>query len=120
MLRHVDVNDVLYRDERGFSIKLFVMSGAANSTIIFRQFLESARLLLEIKTYLVFAKEGQMEDDFKWLSVGGEHDQVGKASVEGLGRLIGSLLQLYHLTNRDVSKYVRKVNKTTLPDCCHQ
>lgn len=61
-----------------------------------------------------------MEDDLEWLGVGGEDDEVGKASVEGLGRLIGSLLQLYHLTNRDVSKYVRKMNKTTLPDCCHQ
>ena len=41
-----------------------------------------------------------MEDDLKWLSVGGEHDKIGHTLVEGLCCLVGSLLQLYHLTER--------------------
>ena len=40
-----------------------------------------------------------MEDDLEWLRVGSEHNEIGEATVEGLGRLIGTLLQLYHLTN---------------------
>ena len=39
-----------------------------------------------------------MEDNFERLGVCGEDDEVGDASVEGLGGLVGSLLQLYHLT----------------------
>ena len=41
-----------------------------------------------------------MEDDLKWLSVGCKDNQIGETSVEGLGGLIGTLLQLYHLTNK--------------------
>ena len=41
-----------------------------------------------------------MEDDLEWLSVGCEHDQVGHTLVQGLCCLVGSLLQLYHLTER--------------------
>ena len=44
-----------------------------------------------------------MENDFERLGVGSEHDQVGEAAVESLGGLVGTLLQLYHLTNGDVS-----------------
>ena len=40
-----------------------------------------------------------MEDDLEWLRVGSEHNEIGEATVEGLCRLIGTLLQLYHLTN---------------------
>ena len=39
-----------------------------------------------------------MENDLKWLGVGRENDQVGEAAIEGLGRLVGTFLQLYHLT----------------------
>ena len=39
-----------------------------------------------------------MEDDLEGFGVSGEHDQVGKTFVEGFGGLVGSLLQLYHLT----------------------
>jgi hypothetical protein len=49
-------------------------------------------------TYLVFAEEGKMEDDLERLGVGSEEDEVGDASVEGLGGLVSALLQLYHLT----------------------
>ena len=51
-----------------------------------------------IKTYLVFAEEWQVEDDLQRLGVGCENDQVGEAAIEGLGRLVGAFLQLYHLT----------------------
>lgn len=39
-----------------------------------------------------------MEDDLQGLGVGGEDDEVGKATVECLGGLVSALLQLYHLT----------------------
>ena len=39
-----------------------------------------------------------MEDDLEGFCVSSEHDQIGKAFVEGFGGLVGSLLQLYHLT----------------------
>ena len=39
-----------------------------------------------------------MKDDLKRLGVRGQHHKVGKTSVEGLSGLVGSLLQLYHLT----------------------
>ena len=51
-----------------------------------------------MNTYLVLAQEWQVENDLEWLSVGSEHDEVGKTTVKGLGSLIGSFLQLYHLT----------------------
>lgn len=41
-----------------------------------------------------------MEDDLEGLGVGSEHDQVGETTVEGLGGLVGTFLQLYHLTER--------------------
>ena len=50
-------------------------------------------------SYLVLAQEGQVQDDFEWLGVGSEHDQISEASVEGLGGFVGTLLQLYHLTS---------------------
>ena len=39
-----------------------------------------------------------MEDDLKWLGVGGEDYEVGHTTVEGLGGFVGALLQLYHMT----------------------
>jgi hypothetical protein len=48
----------------------------------------------EYVAYLVFAEEGEMEDDLEGLSIGGEEDEVGNTSVEGLGCLVGTLLQL--------------------------
>ena len=52
-------------------------------------------------TYLVFAEEGQVEDDLERLGVGGEDDQVGQPAVKRLGRLVSAFLQLYHLTQRE-------------------
>ena len=43
-----------------------------------------------------------MEDDLEGFGIGGEDDQVGKTSVESFGRLVGSFLQLHHLTIRFV------------------
>lgn len=39
-----------------------------------------------------------MQDDFEGLGVGGEDDEVGHAAVEGFGGLVGTFLQLYHMT----------------------
>jgi len=49
-------------------------------------------------TYLIFAKKWEVKNDFQWLSVGGKDYEVSKASVKGLGGLVSTLLQLYHLT----------------------
>ena len=54
-------------------------------------------------SYLVLAQEGQVQDDFEWLCVGSEDDEVRQASVQCFGGLIGTLLQLYHLTKGDPS-----------------
>lgn len=53
-----------------------------------------------IATYLVFAEERQVEDDLEGFRVGGEDHQVGEATVQRLGRLVGAFLQLYHLTKK--------------------
>ena len=55
----------------------------------------------QLYTYLVLAQEWQMQDDFKRLGIGGQNDEIGKASVQSLGGLVGALLQLYHLTKGD-------------------
>ncbi len=39
-----------------------------------------------------------MEDNFEGLSVGSEDHEVGHTTVEGLSGLVGTLLQLYHMT----------------------
>ena len=44
-----------------------------------------------------------MEDDLEGLSVGCHDDEVGQSTVQGLGGLIGSLLQLYHLTKKQLA-----------------
>ena len=53
-----------------------------------------------------------MEDDLEWLGVSGEHDQVSHTFVQGFGCLVGSLLQLYHLTERLTTAF-RSESKTT-------
>ena len=47
-----------------------------------------------------------MEDDFQWLGVGREDDQVGQTSVECLGSLVSAFLQLYHLDTIRECKYM--------------
>ena len=49
-----------------------------------------------------------MEDDLEGLGVAGEDDEVGHTTVEGLGSLVGSLLQLYHLTRLVINSVIRK------------
>ena len=49
-------------------------------------------------TYLVLTEKGEVENDFEWLGVGGEDHEVGHATVESFGGLVGALLQLYHMT----------------------
>ena len=81
LLRHVDVDDVLNEEK---------------SVLDQRSVWECL-----IITYLVFAKEGKMEDDFQGLGIGSEDNEIGEATVESLGGLIGTLLDLYHLTIGD-------------------
>ena len=46
---------------------------------------------------LIFAQERQVEDDLKWFGIGGDDHEVGNTSVEGLGSLIGTLLQKFEI-----------------------
>ena len=43
---------------------------------------------------LVFAQQGQMEEDGQRRGVGGQDDDFRNATVESLGRFVGTLLQL--------------------------
>ena len=43
---------------------------------------------------LVLAEQRDVEQDLQRLRVGGEHDELGLAAVEGLGGLVGALAQL--------------------------
>jgi len=43
---------------------------------------------------LVFAQEGQVQQDFDGLGVGGHDDELGNPTVESLGGFVGSLLGL--------------------------
>ena len=52
---------------------------------------------VDVGDVLVFAQKWQVQDDLKWLSVGGEDHKVGNAAVQCLGGLVGSFFQLYHL-----------------------
>ena len=40
-----------------------------------------------------------MENNLEGLGISSEDNEVSHTSVEGLGGLVGALLQLYHLTN---------------------
>ena len=61
-----------------------------------------------------------MEDDLEWLGVGRENDQVGEAAIEGLGRLVGALLQLYHLTNGEDQVSILSLFPIKRLPPCHQ
>lgn len=43
---------------------------------------------------LIFAEQWEMEEDLEWGGVGGHDDELGDTTVEGLGGLVGSLLEL--------------------------
>jgi hypothetical protein len=49
---------------------------------------------VDVWNVLVFAEERQVEKDSKRGGVGGEDDQLADTTVEGLGGLVGTLLQL--------------------------
>lgn len=43
---------------------------------------------------LVLAEEWQVQNDFEWLGIGGQNDQIGNTSVQAFCGLVGTLLQL--------------------------
>ena len=49
---------------------------------------------IDVGNVLVLAEKGQVEYNLEGLSVGGKDNEVSNTSVEGFGRLIGSLLEL--------------------------
>ena len=48
---------------------------------------------IHVRHVLILAEKRQMEDDLEGLSVGGEDNEIGDTSVEGLGGLVGTLLE---------------------------
>jgi hypothetical protein len=48
----------------------------------------------DVGDVLVLAKERQVQEDLERLGVGSHDDELGDTTVKGLGRLVGSLLQL--------------------------
>lgn len=52
-------------------------------------------------TVLVLTKDGKMEDNGKRSSVLSQDDELGNTSVEGLGSLVGALLQLPGICGKD-------------------
>jgi hypothetical protein len=49
---------------------------------------------VDVGNVLVLSKEGQVKDDSQRRSIGGEDDDLGGTAVQGLGSLVGTLLQL--------------------------
>jgi hypothetical protein len=49
---------------------------------------------VDVGNVLVLAEEGQVEEDGQGAGVGGQDDDLGDTAVEGLGGLVGALLQL--------------------------
>lgn len=47
-----------------------------------------------IRNVLVLTQQWQVQQDLDWLSVGGHDDELRDTSVQGLGGLVGTLLQL--------------------------
>lgn len=52
------------------------------------------RLHEHVGHVLLLAQDGQVQHDFEGVGVGSDDDQLGDASVEGLGGLVGALLDL--------------------------
>ena len=48
----------------------------------------------DVGNVLVFAEEGDVEENFQGFGVGSKNDELGLASVQGLGRLIGTFAHL--------------------------
>lgn len=49
---------------------------------------------VDVGNVLVFAEEGQVKENSQRAGVGGQDDDLGDTAVEGLGGLVGALLQL--------------------------
>jgi len=49
---------------------------------------------VDIRNVLVLAQQGQVQNDRQRSGVGGQDDDLGGSAVEGLGGLVGTLLQL--------------------------
>ncbi len=48
----------------------------------------------DVRDVLVFAEQGEMQQNLEGLRVGSHHDELRDASVQRLGRLVGALFQL--------------------------
>lgn len=49
---------------------------------------------VDVWDVLILAEEWEVEENLKWIGVGGEDDDLGDSAVEGLGGLVGALLEL--------------------------
>lgn len=49
---------------------------------------------VDVWDVLILAEEWEVEEDGQWSGVGSEDDDLGDSAVEGLGGLVGALLQL--------------------------
>ena len=49
---------------------------------------------VDVWNVLVLGEERKVEENGEWRGVGGQDDDLGNTSVEGLGGLVGALLQL--------------------------
>jgi hypothetical protein len=63
------------------------------------------------KSYLLFAKNWKVEDDFKGLSIGGNNDQLSDASVEGFCGFVGTFLDLFEsgTLSDEISEFRREL-----------
>lgn len=48
-----------------------------------------------IEKYLLFAENGEVEDDFEWVSISSNNDEFSDTSIEGLGGFIGTFFDLF-------------------------
>ena len=81
--------------------------------LFLKYFIMTCAIILARLTYLVFAKEWQVENDFQRLGIGSEHYKVGKTAVKGLSGLVSAFLQLYHVTKGELLAFAQ-------PPSCHQ
>ena len=51
----------------------------------------SLRVHVHVRHVLVFGEQGQVEQDCKRGGVGGQDDEFGRASIEGLGGFVGAV-----------------------------
>ena len=63
------------------------------------------------KSYLLFAKNWKVENDFKGLSIGGNNDQLSDASVEGFCGFVGTFLDLFEsgTLSDEISEFRREL-----------